>query len=123
MPGWTLVICGNGTPGPFQNPPHVQDYCLCWGGNRFAKLPGVAKPEFSDAFAAVLRQRREAAGLSQEALAERAGVHPTYIGLVERRQRNPSVNVAESLARALDWPLSKLVREAEAHWPTMGRRR
>jgi len=75
----------------------------------------VGKPQFSDAFAAVLRRHRETAGLSQEALAERAGVHPTYVGLVERCRRNPSLNVAQSFAIALGVSLSKLVQEVEEH--------
>lgn len=73
----------------------------------------MGQPHFSDAFAAVLRRRREAAGLSQETLAEKAEVHPTYVSLVERRRRNPSLNVAHAFAQALGAPLSKLLREAE----------
>ena len=69
---------------------------------------------FSKAFAVVLRKRRLAKGLSQERLAELAGVHPTYIGLVERFLRNPSLNVAKSLADALGVPLSRLIAEAES---------
>jgi len=68
----------------------------------------------SDAFAIVLKQHRTAKGLSQEALAEKANLHPTYIGLLERSLRNPSLNVAQALADALDVRLSRLVLEAEA---------
>ncbi|MBL9185356.1 MAG: helix-turn-helix transcriptional regulator [Verrucomicrobiaceae bacterium] len=42
----------------------------------------------SHAFGNVVRRRRDELGLSQEELAERAEVHPTYIGLVERCKRN-----------------------------------
>ena len=70
--------------------------------------------EMSDAFAVVLKKHRTVKGLSQEALAEKAGLHPTYIGLVERSLRNPSLNAASALAKALDVTLSKLVTEAEA---------
>ncbi|MBL6922375.1 MAG: helix-turn-helix transcriptional regulator [Akkermansiaceae bacterium] len=52
-------------------------------------------------------------GLSQERLAEIAGVHPTYIGLVERNRRVPSLGVADSIAQALGSRLSKLMGEAE----------
>ena len=69
--------------------------------------------ELSDAFAAVVRKRRRAKGLSQELLAEKAELHPTYIGLVERRLRNPSLNVAKALARGLGLPLHTLIKEAE----------
>ena len=68
----------------------------------------------SDAFAVVLKKYRVAKGLSQELLAEKAELHPTYIGLLERRLRNPSVNVAKALAEGLGLPLAKLISEAEA---------
>lgn len=86
-------------------------------------MPTVAKPQFSDAFAAVLRRHREAAGLSQEALAEKASVHPTYVGLVERRQRNPSINVAHAFARALGIPLARLMKEVETSLQVEQRKR
>ena len=70
--------------------------------------------EMSDAFALVLKNHRKAKGLSQELLAEKADLHPTYIGLVERRLRNPSLNVAKALAQGLDLPLAALIKEAEA---------
>jgi len=48
---------------------------------------------------ALLRRIRDDLGLSQERLADRAGVHPTYVGMVERAERN--ITVAR-LARLLD---------------------
>jgi transcriptional regulator with XRE-family HTH domain len=70
--------------------------------------------DMADAFGLVLRKHREARKVSQEALAEKANLHPTYIGMLERRLRNPSVNVAQALAIALNVPLSNLIAEAEA---------
>jgi transcriptional regulator with XRE-family HTH domain len=52
-------------------------------------------------FAANLRRSREAAGLSQEALAERAGLDRTYVSGCERGVRNPSLRSVEKIARAL----------------------
>ena len=69
--------------------------------------------EMSDAFARALKKHREARALSQEALAEKADWHPTYIGLLERSLRNPSLNVCKSVARALGVTLSTLIDEAE----------
>lgn len=73
----------------------------------------MARLQMSDAFALVLRKHRERLALSQESLAERAGLHPTYIGMLERRLRNPSLNVLKQLALALGLPLARLIAEAE----------
>jgi len=64
-------------------------------------------------FAAVLRKHRKEKGLTQEALAEKADVASKMVSLIEREIRNPSVNVADSIARAMNVPLSELIREAE----------
>jgi transcriptional regulator with XRE-family HTH domain len=53
------------------------------------------------AFGRAVRRRREGLGISQEELADRAGLHRTYIGDVERGEGNISfVNIVK-LARAL----------------------
>jgi len=67
----------------------------------------------SDAFAIVLKQHRTAKGLTHEALAEKADLHPTYISMLERSVRTPKLEVAQSLAKALGVPLSRLIRDAE----------
>ena len=56
----------------------------------------------------IRRQRLEAA-LSQEQLAERAGLHRNYIGLVERGERNASLKALFDIARALDLSLGQLL--------------
>jgi transcriptional regulator with XRE-family HTH domain len=48
-----------------------------------------------------VRQIREGQGISQEELADRAGIHRTYISGVERGIRNPTVTVLEKIAKAL----------------------
>jgi transcriptional regulator with XRE-family HTH domain len=53
------------------------------------------------AFGAKVRERRLAAGLSQEALAERAGLHRNYVGSLERGERNVALVNIYALAKAL----------------------
>jgi transcriptional regulator with XRE-family HTH domain len=48
-----------------------------------------------------IRKRRHALGLSQEGLAERANLHWTYIGGIERGERNVSLLSIVKIARAL----------------------
>jgi ribosome-binding protein aMBF1 (putative translation factor) len=67
----------------------------------------------STAFARIVRKHRAHRGLSQEALAEAAGIHHTYVGLVERGERKPTIDVADRLASALGVKLSTLISEAE----------
>lgn len=60
-----------------------------------------------------LRSLRLAAGISQEELADRAGLHRTYVSSVERAQRNVTLENIFALASALGVPPSELVRIKE----------
>ena len=74
----------------------------------------ISKPVSSDArrlFAKRLRQIRQVKGLSQEALADLAGLHRTYVGSVERSERNVSIDSMERLAKALEVDIAELLRE------------
>lgn len=61
-------------------------------------------------FAARLRQERCDKGLSQESLADLAGLHRTYVGSVERSERNISIDSMERLAKAIGVELADLLR-------------
>ena len=64
-------------------------------------------------FGLALRERRTAAGLSQEAMAFDAGLHRTYVSQLERGLKSPSLAAIEALAAALDRRPYQLVRAAE----------
>ncbi len=51
-----------------------------------------------------LRTYRKARGLSQEAFAEMLGVHRTYMGGIERGERNLTLRSVERIAACLDQP-------------------
>ena len=57
-----------------------------------------------------IKQLREAKGLSQEGLADISGLHRTYIGGIERGERNVSIINIARLAQALEVDASRLVR-------------
>jgi transcriptional regulator with XRE-family HTH domain len=73
----------------------------------------MRRQKFSSVFGTVVRRRRQALGVSQEALAELAEIHPMHVGYIERGQRSPSIDVAEQLAWALGVPIAVLMAEAE----------
>jgi len=62
-------------------------------------------------FAQRLRQIRQIKGLSQEELADMAGLHRTYVGSVERSERNVSIDNMERLAKALEIDITELLRK------------
>jgi len=69
----------------------------------------VPASRLSQAFGIAVRKARLRKGFSQERLAERASLHPTYVGMIERGVRNATLDVAAKLADALDIPLPKLI--------------
>jgi transcriptional regulator with XRE-family HTH domain len=66
-------------------------------------------------FGANLRHLRHAAGLSQEALADLAGLHWTYVGSVERGERNVSIDNICRLAWALGVDVPDLFKLAASN--------
>lgn len=62
----------------------------------------------------VIRKRREAMGISQTELAERAGLHRTYINNIEGGSKNISIDSLKGIADALNTNISELMLSAEA---------
>jgi transcriptional regulator with XRE-family HTH domain len=60
-----------------------------------------------------IRRAREEAGLSQEELADKAQLHRTYISLLERNKKSPTLAVLARIAAALDLQASELVQRSE----------
>ncbi|HET7508735.1 MAG TPA: helix-turn-helix transcriptional regulator [Solirubrobacterales bacterium] len=68
-----------------------------------------------------IHEARRAKNLTQEELALRTNLHVTYIGVIERGQRNPTWGVVRRISYALDVPLPELARRAEEF--ELGKRR
>ena len=61
-----------------------------------------------------LRRHRHALGISQEELAHRCGLHRTYIGSIERQERNVTLSSLEVLAEALETDVPRLLMQGNA---------
>ena len=67
----------------------------------------------TEALGAAVRELRKRGDLSQEDLAHKSGLHPTYISGIERGLRNPSWRSIGRLSEALGVPVSELAKLAE----------
>jgi transcriptional regulator with XRE-family HTH domain len=65
--------------------------------------------EFRKRLGERIRRLRQAKGLSQEAFAERCDLHRTYVGAIERGERNFAIDNLEKIAAALGLSLSELL--------------
>jgi transcriptional regulator with XRE-family HTH domain len=64
-------------------------------------------------FGNMIRRRRLALGLGQEALADKASLHRTHVSLLERGKRMPTLQVVQKLATALETTMASLMAELE----------
>ena len=60
-----------------------------------------------------IKQLRHARGITQQELANKAGLHRTYVSDIERGSRNPSLTSLERVAAALVISLSEIFKHAE----------
>lgn len=67
--------------------------------------------DVTQVFSGNIKRFRQKQGISQEALADLAGLHRTYIGAVERGERNITLINANKIAEALGVKLSECLKE------------
>jgi transcriptional regulator with XRE-family HTH domain len=73
----------------------------------------VSSKDSASALIKIFQSLRAAKGLTLEDAAELAGIHRTHLGLIEKGQRQPTLQVAMQLAEAFDYRLSDLLVRAE----------
>jgi len=59
-------------------------------------------------FGRCVRELRNKKGYSQEELAFKAGLHRTYIGMIERAEKNITLTNVNKIAKALNTPIYKI---------------
>ncbi|HLY67922.1 MAG TPA: helix-turn-helix transcriptional regulator [Chloroflexota bacterium] len=73
-----------------------------------ARQDAETSAEYRDAFGQAVRATRLRLGMTQERLAGKAGLHVTYVGAVERGERNISLENIHALAKGLGVPVRDL---------------
>jgi len=68
---------------------------------------------FNQEFGMAVRRKRHKLNLSQEDFADMANIHRTYVSSIELGKVDVGIGVAYKIAKALNLPLSKLLRETE----------
>lgn len=69
------------------------------------------KPEVLIKFGQKVRQERRKQNLSQEGLAEKANLHRTYIGMIERAEKNITLTNVQKIADALGLSIGDLFKD------------
>jgi transcriptional regulator with XRE-family HTH domain len=72
--------------------------------------PSTKKSLLLIAFGETIRDLRKKRQLSQEALADKASLHRTYIGMIERGEKNITLENIQKISKALDIPLFEIFR-------------
>jgi transcriptional regulator with XRE-family HTH domain len=72
-------------------------------------------------FGRIVAGLRQAARLSQEELADRAGIHRTYVSQIERGLKSPTIVILLKLSKGLNTTASKIMRQLETDRIGFGR--
>ncbi|MGC2111081.1 MAG: helix-turn-helix transcriptional regulator, partial [Candidatus Korobacteraceae bacterium] len=75
------------------------------------KLPVMPQQHPNDLLARNVRALRKKRGWSQEAMAEECGLHRTYVGAIERGERNVTLDTLKQLADALGVSSAELISD------------
>ncbi len=70
--------------------------------------------KINSAISQIIAQLRHEAGISQEELAHRAGIHRTYVSQIERGLKSPTLHVLIQIANALDTSASEIISKIES---------
>ena len=76
----------------------------------FYFLKGLIDMDILKDFGKIVAEKRKAIGISQEELAHKAELHRTYIGMVERGEKNITIKSIFKLSSALDCSIEELVK-------------
>ena len=96
---------------PQPQAPDIATNCLLIAAyNTYSFDPQMKDQALLDAFGRRIRHLRTAQGLSQEQLAEKTGFHRTYIGMIERGERNISLSNIGVFARTFRMTVAELMR-------------
>ncbi|MGC4041948.1 MULTISPECIES: helix-turn-helix domain-containing protein [Flavobacterium] len=69
------------------------------------------KSDILEKFGEKIKEYRKQKGFSQEQLAEKANLHRTYIGMIERAEKNITLLNIEKIANALDVKITDLINQ------------
>lgn len=78
-------------------------------------MPRIPSQSLREVLAANVRAFRIEQGISQEALADLCELHRTYIGSIERKERNATLSTLEVLAKALGVSVPQLLTPRTKH--------
>jgi DNA-binding XRE family transcriptional regulator len=84
------------------------------------RMSGARNPVLVESFANIVREARQATGITQEQLAHDADIDRTYIGLLENGHRQPSLSVIFAIAQSLGLTPELLVRRTRERAVRLG---
>jgi transcriptional regulator with XRE-family HTH domain len=82
------------------------------------EVPGVKNQEIKHTIGVQIRRIRKSKGLTQEQLAERAGITYKYLGLIERGKTNPSIDTMLGIAGGLNTSMDKVFQTDTGKQPS-----